>query len=238
MSLEELSDEALRQMHADLDDAYERAAQAKVPALIEMVCRRILRACPDATSARLAPVLPGASNDPVLTLGYVLDQKGQSLFNDLDHEDELNELSVSVEGALAELTRLIGLEANAVVLKSRRLVRGTSTAFVSVWPSDEDLIQDAWNRAIYDSHVRSGDALERACIVAEQLQQEAGIKPGTPDASPRDKAIEALGLSPEESLAIEPWCPGFGDEEDCQYNREAPCAACRYAGHQQARSER
>lgn len=90
----------------------------------------------------------------------------------------------------------------------------------------------AWKEAL-DGGDDTFHALEMATIAVEDYCVEHHIDRGK--VACREVAVIALGLTPAELQSIEPWCPGHGDDEECEITEtdDSPCGGCRDAGYRQ-----
>lgn len=76
------------------------------------------------------------------------------------------------------------------------------------------------------------DCLMATTMAVESYLSGRQIPPGT--ISPVEIAIAALDLTPAELQSFTRWCPGHGDEEDCEVDPSNPCRACVHEGWRQA----
>ncbi len=72
-------------------------------------------------------------------------------------------------------------------------------------------------------------SLMAATLIVEAWLTERKVPPGI--VNPVETAIAALGLTPAELQSFVRWCPGHGDNEDCEVDPADPCRACYHAGH-------
>jgi hypothetical protein len=90
----------------------------------------------------------------------------------------------------------------------------------------------AWSEEIgrSDSEV---EALEMAATAVEDYLSEQRLP--LDQYNTRDIAVAALRLTPAELQSLDKWCPGYGDEQNCDIDPSNPCAACRSAGAAQGK---
>lgn len=96
---------------------------------------------------------------------------------------------------------------------------------------NEDACNGAWKIAVSQGEWA---ALMAATLVVEAWLTERQVPLGI--VNPVETAIAALALTPAELQSFDRWCPGHGDEEDCEVDPTNPCRACYHAGHAQETS--